>query len=136
MRRLHKQIYTTKNLLLYVEDIISIVCTSKAHALFKRKQELINKMQLLHALLLTVVVLSIFIHDVAASSDLSSTDEFPTMDLRSLAAKRFMQLKRGNNLCGMSYYGCRKNGKGRKKSWMPPLRNMRDHEDRTFAQRR
>lgn len=26
--------------------------------------------------------------------------------------------------------------KGRKKSWMPPLRNMRDHEDRTFAQRR
>lgn len=65
-------------------------------------------MQLLHALLLTVVVLSIFIHDVAASSDLSSTDDFPTMDLRSLAAKRFMQLKRGNNLCGMSYYGCRK----------------------------
>ena len=26
--------------------------------------------------------------------------------------------------------------KRRKKSWMPPLRNMRDHEDRTFAQRR
>ncbi|PFX32836.1 hypothetical protein AWC38_SpisGene2324 [Stylophora pistillata] len=122
-----------RNLLLNEEDIISIVCTSKANALFTRKQAHINKMQVLHALLLTVVVLSIFIHDVTATSDpdISSTDdEHSSAYLRSLAARRFKEIKRGNNLCGFSYYGCPR-GRNGKRSWMSQTRNMR-----SFAERR